>query len=72
MSKVMMRMVRDNPFRSLMFLILPPTLFNIDLDTPFKDSALGRLLRMGPSLMSSFGFSHLFGLKNFIPVAGMF
>ena len=72
MSKVMMRMVRDNPFRSLMFLILPPTLFNIDLDTPFKDSALGRLLGMGPSLMSSFGFSHLFGLKNFIPVAGMF
>lgn len=72
MSKVMMRMVRDNPFRSLMFLILPPTLFNIDLDTPFKDSALGKLLGMGPSLMSSFGFSHLFGLKNFIPVAGMF
>lgn len=72
MSKVMMRMVRDNPFRSLMFLTLPPTLFGIDLDTPFKDSALGRLLGMGPSLMSSFGFSHLFGLKNFIPVAGMF
>lgn len=72
MSKVMMRMIRDNPFRSLMFLILPPTLFDINLDTPFKDSALGKLLGMGPSLMSSFGFSHLFGLKNFIPVAGMF
>lgn len=72
MSKVMMRMVRDNPFRSLMFLILPPTLLGIDLDTPFKDSALGKLLGMGPSLMSSFGFGHLFGLKNFIPVAGMF
>ena len=72
MSKVMMRMVRDNPFRSLMFLILPPTLFDIDLDTPFKDSALGKLMGMGPSLMSSFGFGHLFGLKNYIPVAGMF
>lgn len=72
MSKVMMRMIRDNPFRSLMFLTLPPTLFDIDLDTPFKDSALGRLLGMGPSLMSSLGFGHLFGLKNYIPVAGMF
>lgn len=72
MSKVMMRMVRDNPFRSLMFLTLPPTLFGIDLDTPFKDSALGKLMGMGPSLMSSFGFGHLFGLKNYIPVAGMF
>ena len=71
MSKVMMRMVRDNPFRSLMFLTLPSTVFGIDLDTPFKDSALGKLLGMGPSLMSSFGFGHLFGLKNFIPVAGM-
>lgn len=72
MSKVMMRMIRDNPFRSLLFLTLPPTLFDIDLDTPFKDSALGRLFGMGPSLMSSMGFGHLFGLKNFIPVAGMF
>lgn len=72
MSKVMMRMIRDNPFRSLMFLILPPTLFDIDLDTPFKDSALGKLLGMGPSLMSSMGFGHLFGLKNYIPIAGMF
>lgn len=72
MSKVMMRMVRDNPFRSLMFLTLPPALFDINLDTPFKDSALGKLMGMGPSLMSSFGFSHLFGLKNYIPVAGMF
>lgn len=72
MSKVMMRMVKDNPFRSLMFLTLPPTLFDIDLDTPFKDSALGRLFGMGPSLMSSMGFGHLFGLKNFIPAAGMF
>lgn len=72
MSKVMMRMVRDNPFRSLLFLTLPPALFDIDLDTPFKDSALGRFFGMGPSLMSSFGFGHLFGLKNFIPAAGMF
>lgn len=72
MSKVMMRMIRENPFRSLMFLTIPPTLFDIDLDTPFKDSALGRLFGMGPSLMSSMGFGHLFGLKNFIPVAGMF
>ena len=72
MSKVMMRMIRDNPFRSLLFLTLPPTLFDINLDTPFKDSALGKLMGMGPSLMSSFGFSHLFGLKNYIPVAGMF
>lgn len=72
MSKVMMRMVRDNPFRSLLFLTLPPTLFDTNLDTPFKDSALGKLMGMGPSLMSSFGFSHLFGLKNYIPVAGMF
>lgn len=72
MSKVMMRMIRENPFRSLLFLTLPPTLFDIDLDTPFKDSALGRLFGMGPSLMSSFGFGHLFGLKNYIPVAGMF
>lgn len=72
MSKVMMRMIRENPFRSLMFLTLPPALFDIDLDTPFKDSALGRLFGMGPSLMSSMGFGHLFGLKNFIPVAGMF
>ena len=72
MSKVMMRMIRDNPFRSLMFLTLPPALFDVDLDTPFKDSALGRLFGMGPSLMSSMGFGHLFGLKNFIPAAGMF
>lgn len=72
MSKVMMRMIRDNPFRSLMFLTLPPTLFDTNLDTPFKDSALGKLMGMGPSLMSSFGFGHLFGLKNYIPVAGMF
>jgi hypothetical protein len=72
MSKVMMRMVRENPFRSLMFLTVPPTLFDIDLDTPFKDSALGRFFGMGPSLMSSMGFGHLFGLKNYIPVAGMF
>ena len=72
MSKVMMRMIRDNPFRSLLFLTLPPALFDIDLDTPFKDSALGRFFGMGPSLMSSMGFGHLFGLKNYIPVAGMF
>ena len=72
MSKVMMRMIRENPFRSLMFLTIPPTLFDIDLDTPFKDSALGRLFGMGLSLMSSMGFGHLFGLKNYIPVAGMF
>lgn len=72
MSKVMMRMIRDNPFRSLMFLAIPPALFDINLDTPFKDSALGRLFGMGPSLMSSMGFGHLFGLKNYIPVAGMF
>ena len=72
MSKVMMRMIRENPFRSLLFLTLPPTLFDINLDTPFKDSALGRLFGMGPSLMSSLGFGHLFGLKNYIPVAGMF
>ena len=72
MSKVMMRMIRENPFRSLMFLTLPPALFDIDLDTPFKDSALGRFFGMGPSLMSSMGFGHLFGLKNYIPVAGMF
>lgn len=72
MSKVMMRMIRENPFRSLMFLAIPPALFDINLDTPFKDSALGRFFGMGPSLMSSMGFGHLFGLKNFIPVAGMF
>lgn len=72
MSKVMMRMIRENPFRSLLFLTLPPALFDVDLDTPFKDSALGRLFGMGPSLMSSMGFGHLFGLKNYIPVAGMF
>lgn len=72
MSKVMMRMIRDNPFRSLIFLILPPAMFDTNLDTPFKDSALGKLMGMGPSLMSSFGFGHLFGLKNYIPVAGMF
>lgn len=72
MSKVMVRMIRENPFRSLMFLTIPPTLFDIDLDTPFKDSALGRALGMGPSLHSSLGFSHLFHLKNYIPIAGMF
>lgn len=72
MSKVMMRMIRENPFRSLMFLTIPPTLFDIDLDTPFKDSALGRALGMGPSLHSSLGFGHLFHLKNYIPIAGMF
>lgn len=72
MSKVMMRMIRENPFRSLLFLTLPPALFDTNLDTPFKDSALGKLMGMGPSLMSSFGFGHLFGLKNYIPVAGMF
>ena len=72
MSKVMMRMIRENPFRSLMFLAIPPVLFDTNLDTPFKDSALGKLMGMGPSLMSSFGFGHLFGLKNYIPVAGMF
>lgn len=72
MSKVMMRMIRENPFRSLLFLTLPPVLFDTNLDTPFKDSVLGKLMGMGPSLMSSFGFGHLFGLKNYIPVAGMF
>lgn len=71
MSKIMLHMMQFNPVRSMIYAYLPLKLWDVTLDTPFKDSSLGRFLGMGPSNMSSIGFDNFFKLKNYIPALNL-
>lgn len=71
MSKIMLHMMQFNPVRSIIYAYLPLKLWDVTLDTPFKDSSLGRFLGMGPSNMSSIGFDNFFKLKNYIPALNL-
>ena len=50
MSKVLVHMFRENPLRLLLWGATPQGLGFSALDTPLKDSFLGRLLGFGPAL----------------------
>lgn len=50
MSKVLVHMFRENPLRLLLWGVTPQGLGFSALDTPLKDSFLGRLLGFGPAL----------------------
>lgn len=53
MSKVLVHMFTNNPLRLLLWGLTPQGLGFSALDTPLKDSALGRLLGFGPALSST-------------------
>ena len=69
MSKVMVDLIKNHPVRSLFFTYLPIELWDVTLDTPFKDSALGKALGLGVPNSSSVGIDNLFKLKNLVPQA---
>lgn len=70
MTKIAIRMAIENPFRSLLWCLVPHYMFNMDLDTVFKDSMIGNITH-GKSVLNSMGFGNLFQIKDLIPFVGL-